>query len=100
MPTFDFEMEHFRVLGRAQQIFKDKSKLRGQMWLEFPPSDKIRELIERARRLESGYQHIRFEDGLGPDTDAVIRLAMIEDALDIINYATFFVKQLERGQRG
>jgi hypothetical protein len=25
---------------------------------------------------------------------------MIEDALDIINYATFFVKQIERGMNG
>lgn len=98
-----YEDEHARVLNRAHQIFLDKSQLRGQMWLEFPPSDKIRELRERVTRLEQGYQRVRFEAGT-PDeaemAEPLIRASLIEDALDTINYAAFFIKQLERGQRG
>jgi hypothetical protein len=57
------------------------------MWLEFPPSDKIRELKERVMRLEHAYPRVRSN-------------ILVEEALDIINYAAFFVKQIERGQRG
>jgi len=102
VPQLSYEDEHARVLNRAHQIFLDKSVLRGQMWIEFPPSDKIRELRERVRRLTEGYQLIRFEDTTpGPeDPNHAIRDAVIEDALDTINYAAFLIKQLERGQRG
>jgi hypothetical protein len=84
-------MEHQRVLDRANLIFLEKSRVRGQMWLEFPPSDKIRELRERVTRLENAYK-------LEPD--ALIKETMIGDALDIINYSAFLIKQLERGMRG
>jgi len=96
MPPPDFEDEHARVLNRAHRIFLDKSLVRGQMWMEFPPSDKIRELRERVTRLENGYQQIRFED----IPNETIKMYLIEDALDMINYAAFFIKQLERGQSG
>lgn len=97
----DFEGEHNGVLGEAMKVYVQKSRTRGQMWMDFPPSDKIRELKERVRRLETGYQHIRFLSGEpGPDLDVEVRDILIEDAIDTINYATFFVKQLRRGQRG
>lgn len=69
------------------------SKVRGQMWLEFPPSDKIRELVERARRLEHAY--VAYEEG-----DESVAAIVINDALDIINYAAFLIKQVERGMHG
>jgi hypothetical protein len=94
MSANEFDDEHARVLNRAHRIFIDKSKLRGQMWMEFPPSDKIRELRERVTRLENGYQRIRWTE------DDIMKAALIEDALDMINYAAFFIKQLERGQNG
>ena|SRR5215831_4861857 len=102
MPPPNFEDEHARVLNRAHRIFLDKSLVRGQMWLEFPPSDKLRECNERVRRLENAYQQVRFEDTTpGPeDPNSTVRAVMIEDALDLINYAAFFIKQIERGQRG
>jgi len=57
------------------------------MWLEFPPSDKIRELRERVTRLEHAYPTAPMQ-------------VMVEDALDIINYAAFLIKQIERGMSG
>ena len=78
------------MLERANSIFLEKSHVRGQMWLEFPPSDKIRELRERVTRLEHAYAN----------RTAKVDEIMIEDALDIINYAAFFIKQIERGMGG
>jgi hypothetical protein len=97
MSQLDFASEHRRVLDRANQIFIDKSHVRGQMWLEFPPSDKIRELRERVTRIEHAYD--TNEEGPAPD-DTIWIAAIVEDALDTINYAVFLIKQLERGQRG
>lgn len=102
MTELSFEDEHARVFNRAHAIFLDKSVIRGQMWMEFPPSDKIREMNERVRRIEYAYQQLRFEDTTpGPeDPFVVIRMVMIEDTLDLLNYGNFFIKQIERGQRG
>jgi len=85
--TLDYEGEHAAVLERAMQLFRDKSQIRGQLWMEFPPSDKIRELNERMRRIEYAYSRGEYD-------------AVVEDALDVINFAAFLVKQIERGQSG
>ena len=98
----DFQVEHESVFNEAVNIYTRQSKVRGQMWMEFPPSDKLREIRERLKRLEYAYQEIRFEDTTpGPeDPYRQIRLVMEEDALDLLNYANFFIKQIRRGQRG
>jgi hypothetical protein len=88
MTTIDYESEHQRVFKRAHDIYVAKSQVRGQLWLHFPPSDKIRELRERVARLEQAYANEANVD------------IMVEDALDLINYAAFFIKQIEAGQRG
>jgi hypothetical protein len=98
----DFEREHRRVLDEAMTIFVQRSKVRGQMWIDFPPSDKLREIRERLHRMENLYQQVRFEDTMpGPEHPYDVELNVLaEDAIDLINYAAFFVKQLRRGQRG
>jgi hypothetical protein len=52
--------------------------------------------------MENLYQQVRFEDATpGPEHPYDTELNVLaEDAIDLINYATFFVKQLRRGQRG
>jgi len=98
----EFEREHFRVLQRAHAIFVEKSAVRGQLWLEFPPSDKIRELAERTLRLQEGYklrEHLRTNNAIDQHI-ADIEGILVEDALDAINYAAFLIKQIERGMRG
>jgi hypothetical protein len=98
----DYQAEHESVFNEATNIFRKRSEVRGQMWMEFPPSDKLREIRERLTRLEHGYQEIRFEDTTpGPeDPFHQIKRVLEEDALDLLNYCNFFIKQLRRGQRG
>lgn len=98
----DFVQEHEAVFAEATNIFKKRSMVRGQMWLDWPPSDKLREMKERLGRLEHLYQEIRFEDTTpGPeDPYREIKAVLIEDALDTLNYVNFFIKQVRRGQRG
>jgi len=100
---FDYQTEHFRVLQRANRIYVEKSQVRGQMWLDWPPSDKIRELRERIMRIESAYferDHL-IPPTPGPESPHIdLQLAIVEDALDMINYAAFLIKQVERGMSG
>jgi hypothetical protein len=67
------------------------------MWLEWPPSDKIRELRERVMRIEAAYSH---RERVLDMTHDALDSAIVEDAIDVINYAAFLVKQIERGMSG
>jgi hypothetical protein len=101
--NMDYESEHEAVLFEAMRLYKTKSHVRGQMWLEWPPSDKIRELRERVMRLEGAYAN---RERLMPETPgpeiphAALDKAIIEDSLDLINYAAFLIKQIRRGMNG
>jgi hypothetical protein len=99
----DYGDEHLAVLVAANKIFLDKSKVRGQMWLEWPPSDKIRELEERVMRIKAAYQGRErvYPTVVGPEQpQAAYDRVIIEDCLDVINYANFLIKQIRRGHRG
>ena len=97
MTVEDFEREHLNVLMEAHEIFVQKSKVRGQMWLNHPPSDKIREIGERAERMANALPLL--QTGNIPRKEE-IREIIIEDALDVINYADFLIKLLRRGDDG
>jgi hypothetical protein len=106
----DYEREHREVLDAAMDIFIDRSHIRGQMWLDWPPSDKIRELKERVGRIESAYAR-REELYNLPEMEeeyeakagiavSELDLAIESDAIDLINYADFLVKQIRRRMCG
>src|SRR5262245_50374956 len=101
--TLNFQFEHDEVLMAASKIYNEKSHVRGQMWLEWPPSDKIRELEERVMRIKAAYQGRErvYPTVVGPEQpQAAYDRVIIEDCLDIINYAAFLVKQIHRGHIG
>lgn len=90
---------HKFILQEAYAIFEEKNALRGDMWREFPPSDKLREIQERYRRIMRMYANVlETQRDIGEDPAHVIE-AIEEDTLDLINYAVFFIRQLREGQR-
>jgi hypothetical protein len=95
----DFAAEHQKVLTQAMNLFKAKSSVRGQMWLEWPPSDKIREMRERIMRIEAAYANRERLIKQGHDHEGLDRV-IIEDGIDLINYTDFLIKQIERGMSG
>lgn len=106
MPEFTSQDEldiqvsrHGAVLFEAQQIFKEKNALRGDMWREFPPSDKLREIQERQRRIEKLYARVLEMPPFDRQQSMLVK-AIEEDTLDLINYAVFFIRQLREGARG
>lgn len=85
------EAQHLEVLINAYQLFCDRSQVRGDMWRMFPAEDKIRELRERVSRIEVARN---FRQA----SSAEFRRGTIRsDAVDIINYATFLIKQIDEG---
>jgi len=100
MPPENFEEEHSAVFYEAMKIYKEKSHVRGQMWLDWPPSDKIRELRERVMRIEQAYvtRERLVSSGMGPSE--TLDQAIVDDSIDVINYANFIVKQIRRGMSG
>ena len=100
---FDYESEHSAIFYEAMRIYKDRSTVRGQMWLEWPPSDKIREMRERIMRIEAAY--INRERMIppieGPEfPHSALDRTIIEDSLDLLNYTVFLIKQIRRGMSG
>lgn len=94
----DDATQHLDVLMEAHRLFLDRSQVRGDMWRQFPPSDKVRELRERITRVESAFPMMQME--LVQPQNSSIAGIIRADALDIINYAAFLIKQLDEGARG
>lgn len=89
------ELQHLNVLLEAQRLFIDRSVLRGDLWRQFPPSDKVRELHERVSRMEMIQNGMYLADRM----ESGVRELRAE-AIDVISFATFLVKQLDEGARG
>ena len=89
------EHAHLSVMEEAFFIYRERTGVRGQLWREFPPSDKIRMIKEKAARMNAAYTLVPDEE-VTPERVA----AMEDDALDIINFAVFFVRQIREGSRG
>lgn len=81
---------HLSVLDGAYLVYIEKDAQRGDMWRQFPVEDKIRELRERVTRLEalSDRSEIKIETK---------HQLMIDEGVDIINYAVFMIRQLQEG---
>jgi hypothetical protein len=93
---------HLDVLLEADAIFRAKNPIRGDMWRQYPPSDKLRELRERVDRMQSALAILGRDDlkESAPSSYALAENAAIEDALDTINFAVFFIRQIREGARG
>ena len=92
-PCNNDEYQHINVLIEAFDLFRDRSLLRGDMWRKFPARDKVRELRERVTRIETALNMVGYSQTLPEGHRAGIR----SDAVDIINYAAFLVKQIDEG---
>lgn len=90
--TTESERQQFDVMVRAFEIFRDRSRVRGDLWKDFHVKDaqhhiasKMARITKAEERLQSGdLGRIEYED------------EVVDDALDIINYATFIVRHVEK----
>ena len=76
---------HLRVLLRAGSIYEERTLLRGQHWKTAPLSRHIDNIDTKVGRLK-----MIEELGRAPV------VADLDEALDIINYGVFCVREIER----
>lgn len=95
----DDQMEHAAVLSEAMRIYMDRDAVRGDLWRNFPPTDKFKMIREKTDRAVSALARLghpvkskHFIDRLEHE--------IIDSMLDTINFAVFAIRQVRDGQRG
>jgi hypothetical protein len=76
------------VFAMAMQIYEVREVKRGGLWKEFGPEDKLMHLRDKLRRTERIWENYQ-SNGDDP------LLVDVDDALDILNYAAFFIRQVK-----
>src|SRR4051812_25341467 len=81
------EVEQTAVFLRALDIYVQRSEVRGELWKEFDLRDKVHHMRNKMARIG------QFIDISPEGTE--IPAEIIDEALDLINYTAFFIRQAE-----
>lgn len=92
--------EHFKMLLAALQIYLQRDKIRGDLWRSRPLSHKMEMIAEKHDRVMAGLD--RLSEVPLDDDDLAIEIirAMIDDLLDIVNFAVFGVRLIKEKKIG
>lgn len=80
-PTMRAQMS---ILMQAMSIFQDRERTRQEVWKEYGPADKAMHIRSKAARIAKI-----------TELDDVDNRDGVDEALDLINYAAFYVRQVE-----
>jgi hypothetical protein len=89
------ELQQFDVFVRSFEIFKERSVVRGDLWAKFEAKDAFRNMESKMARI--GHAGKELEE-IGFDSDEKLKPieeALVDDALDVINYAAFLIRHIE-----
>lgn len=78
------------ILLEAKEIYKERNAVRGNIWRDFSARTHLMHLRSKLARIE-------YAMGQDP-TQADLANAIIDDSLDLINYAAFLVVQVREGK--
>lgn len=100
-PSDENLAEQLGVFVAALGVMSDREAVYGGAWKRHGLRDKTDHLRNKLARLQSG---IALLDTLPPapspeekEREAIVREALRDSALDMINYAGFLVRQIEKG---
>jgi hypothetical protein len=88
----DSERQQFDCLVRAFEIFRERSKMRGDLWTQFTETDATFHIGSKLARLNQALRLI--EEGKRGKQE--LEESLVDDALDIVNYAVFLVRHVEK----
>lgn len=88
IPISADNIEQMHVLGEAMEIYVEREEARGGLWKEAGAIDSAHHLKSKGMRVFVAATH---------DDDAG-RRAGIDEAVDAINYAAFFVRNYRAGR--
>ncbi len=86
------EGQQFDVLVRAFEIFRERSHVRGDLWKDFHVKDAQHHISSKQARISKAIE--RADSGVLGLTE--FEIEVVDDALDIINYAAFIVRHVEK----
>lgn len=98
----DFEREHNNVFQEAVAIFKRRSAVRGQMWLDTSIEREFDMMDEKLKRARAAYEALQaarenVNKGEGPPSWVVDLEIEFEDSiLDLMNFGNFAIKKDRR----
>jgi hypothetical protein len=92
--------EQFRILLIALEIYLQRDKIRGDLWRTRPLSHKLEMIAEKHDRVMAGLDKLsQIEQGQDDLAIEIIK-AMVDDLLDIVNFAVFGVRLIKEKQLG
>ena len=96
----DFEREHRDVLEEAHTIFRRRSAVRGQMWLDTTVQRELDMIGEKMYRAKGALDRLEAARENETPSSLIVDLeSEFDDSLlDLINFAAFAIKK-ERRQR-
>ena len=72
------------VLGRALNIFEDRSRVRGDLWARHDAEAHLRMAEEKLARVRHNLH----------DLEPIDQDALVDDALDCINFCVFIIREV------
>lgn len=106
-PELAYEVQvQIDIFMESVDIFSDRTKVRGHMWREFPPSDKLRMMGEKLRRAEAAYARLQMyeqtyaNDEIHSGTLKFFKDEFEDSLLDLNNFSVFAIRQVREGARG
>lgn len=84
------DLEQFKVLMEAFREYLDKNRKYRDLWKDGGATDSIRHLKHKADRAELATERLSRVDPT----------LFVEDAIDAVNYAVFFIRNVRDGRVG
>jgi hypothetical protein len=88
------EAKTFGVLMDAYLIYLDRGKKYGQLWRSYGWKGNVFHILSKAARIRRMFWDSDMEPELAHDMDGVM-----DDVLDIINYAAFVIMDMRDGNK-
>lgn len=86
------ERQQFDVLYRAFEVFRDRNNVRGDLWKDFDIGDPLHHMAGKLARIRKAMERL----DSGAIGKQVFEDEVADDALDVINYAAFIVRHVEK----
>lgn len=96
----DFEREHDDILEEANTIFRRRSEVRGQRWLDTTIEREFEMIEEKLARAKAALERIQAarHNETPPSLVVDLEKEFDDSLLDLMNFAVFAIKK-ERRQR-
>jgi hypothetical protein len=94
VPVTPDTVEQLLVFSRSMDLYVEREKQYGETWKQFGAGDKVHHCEHKVARMKATVTPVPQPTNDG-EAERIIRSAGIDSALDVINYAGFYIRHLE-----